>query len=55
MDIDAEKLETAIAHLRAYQSTIDNLLYHKYSEEGLKKELQKIEDSIDYLQSLMPG
>ncbi len=50
--MDKEKLEQAIAHLRSYYGTVDNLLYHHYSPESLSKELDEIQDSINFLQDL---
>jgi len=53
MQLDRDKIETAIVHLSSYYSTVDNILYEHYSVEGLKKELDEIEASKMYLQSLL--
>ena len=54
--MDIEKLEAAISHLRSHYSNVDNLscIYDHYSPMALKIELQEIEDSIEYLESLLP-
>jgi len=51
--MDKEKLENAINQLITHRNDVDNLDYEHYSPEGLKLELEKIQDSIDYLESLL--
>ena len=56
--LDNDKLENAIQHLRKHYSNIDNLdspaLYsHFASKAELDQTLDAIQDSIDYLESLI--
>lgn len=52
--VDKAKLEKAILHLRSLSSITDNILYDRYSKESLAKELNEIDESISYLEFLIP-
>ena len=51
--VDKEKIEQVIQHLHSHYGTVDNVLYHNYSVDGLIAELASIQASIDYLELLI--
>lgn len=53
--MDKEKIEQAIQHLRSHYSNTDNhsSIYDHFPPGELAKELADIQESIDYLQSLI--
>jgi len=50
--MNKEKLDQAIAQLRDHYNNTDNLLYHYHTPESLKRNLDEIQESIDYLEGL---
>jgi hypothetical protein len=52
--MDKEQIEKAIRQLRYFYFAVDRLLYDAYTPDGRMERMKEINESIDYLTSLLP-